>query len=70
MIFGKDTAKYCAFCEHSSDLKTNDEMVCVHKGVVTRTSTCKKFKYDPLKREPMAKPKLKEYSEKTFSLQD
>ena len=70
MIFGKDIAKYCAFCEYSSDLKTNDEMVCIHRGIVDKAFTCKKFKYDPLKREPVSKPKLKEYSDKTFSLQD
>ena len=47
MIFGKDTAKYCMFCEYSSDLKTNDEMVCIYKGIVDKAFSCKKFKYDP-----------------------
>ena len=70
MIFGKDTAKYCMFCEYSSDLKTNDEMVCIYKGIVDKAFSCKMFKYDPLKREPVKKQKTKEYSEKTFSLQD
>lgn len=70
MIFGKDTAKYCAFCEHGRDLHTNDEMSCVYKGVVDKADTCRKFKYDVLKRDPVKSMPDISFDEKEFSLQD
>lgn len=69
MLFRKRIEKSCQYCSHGA--KLNDEQIlCVKKGVVTPTSKCRKFCYDPCKRIP-AKPKatnFSKYDEEDFSL--
>lgn len=47
--------RFCAFCEHASPLIDDTEMLCFHRGVVGKRFTCRKFIYDPLKRQPRRK---------------
>ena len=44
--------RFCRFCQHSSELSDGDTMLCGKKGIVSADFICKKFVYDPLKREP------------------
>ena len=44
--------RFCKFCQHSSELSDEDTMLCGKKGIVSADFICKKFVYDPLKREP------------------
>jgi len=44
--------RFCKFCQHSSELSDEDTMLCSKKGIVSAGFVCKKFTYDPLKREP------------------
>ncbi len=44
--------RMCKYCEHSVDFVDKDKMICSLKGVVSVDYLCKKFTYDPLKREP------------------
>lgn len=46
--------RFCKFCEHASALTDPQVMLCRHKGVVSAAHVCRKFLYDPLKREPFA----------------
>ena len=46
--------RFCKFCERASALTDPDVMLCRHKGVVSAAHVCRKFLYDPLKREPSA----------------
>lgn len=48
----EEIEKFCKYCEYASSLATEDEMVCKKKGVVSAGYICRKFIYDPLKREP------------------
>lgn len=51
MLFDKNVERICAFCQHSCDF--NDQHVlCCKKGPVAPTDTCKRFRYDPLRRRP------------------
>ena len=52
--------KFCAFCEHASELITESEFLCAYKGVVGARFSCRKFMYDPLKRKPKRKSGSKE----------
>ena len=52
-IFNKNTEPQCAFCEHGSPVGDGETVLCRKMGAVMQSfSKCKKFKYDPLKREP------------------
>lgn len=57
--------EYCFFGRLSPDLQS---ILCSKKGVTSLSSSCRHFKYDPLKRQPKRQPKLKEYSKEDFEL--
>lgn len=44
--------RYCRFCQHASGLSDEDHMLCGIRGIVSCGFVCRKFIYDPLKREP------------------
>jgi len=51
MLFDKNiepSCSYCCFGERIGD----DEVACSRHGIVTPDNRCRKFRYDPLKREP------------------
>lgn len=51
MLFGKNIEHCCSWCE--SGVKISDtEVACLKRGIVSAGGACRKFKYDPLKRDP------------------
>ncbi len=48
----EDIERICKYCESASSLYSTDEMICKKKGIVPADSRCRKFSYDPLKRDP------------------
>lgn len=58
MLFKKDMEPCCSWCE--CGVKISDtEVACLKRGIVSAAGSCKKFKYDPLKREPPVSVPLK-----------
>ena len=51
MLFRKNIEKSCAYCVHSAKI-SDDEVLCIKKGVVELTNKCRSFSYDPCKRTP------------------
>ena len=51
MLFQKDIEPRCAYCQRGAQLE-DDKILCVKKGVVSPGGSCRRFKYDPLKRVP------------------
>lgn len=49
-----DITEVCAVCEFATPLR-GDDMLCQKHGVVACDHTCKKFRYDLLKRNPVRK---------------
>ncbi len=69
MLFRKKIQRSCAYCAHGTALE-GDEYLCAKKGTVTDRPKCRKFAYDPCKRNPL-KPKAPDfghYSQEDFSL--
>ena len=50
--------RMCKYCELAASLKDPDEMLCQKRGVVNAGYCCRLFRYDPLKRDPGALPKI------------
>ncbi len=52
----------CAYCEMATPLPTKNgdenDMLCEKYGVVRADYSCRKFRYDLLKRAPREKPRL------------
>lgn len=51
MLFDKHIEPRCAYCQRATPLY-EDQMLCVKKGIVARGGSCRRFRYDPLKRTP------------------
>ena len=69
VIFKKDIEPRCAYCAHGNSLG-EDQIICVKKGVVSPAGSCRRFKYDPLKRVP-PKPlvvSFDKFSDEDFSI--
>lgn len=70
MIYRECENQKCFFCAYSAPLAATNDMVCSKMGIVDESSLCKKFKYDPQKKIPRRKPRLKadKFSPESFEL--
>ncbi len=50
--------KLCKYCEMASALNDPDTMLCHKRGIVNAGYVCRLFRYDVLKRDPGALPRL------------
>ena len=50
-LFDKKIDPRCGYCQWGSPLDEG-KMMCVKKGIVACTGSCRRFHYDPLKRTP------------------
>lgn len=69
MLFRKRIEKSCAYCAYSTKL-SDEQGLCIKRGVVNLCGKCRKFSYDPCKRIP-PKPKavdFTKYDQEDFSL--
>ncbi len=68
-IFKKDIEPQCALCEYGSVTQSGDSVVCRKVGGIMQPySKCKKFRYDPLKREPKILSFNNDFSKEDFEL--
>ena len=51
MLFDKNIEPHCIYCQHATPLR-EEQMMCVKKGIVACGGSCRRFRYDPLKRTP------------------
>lgn len=64
-IFGNNIVPSCIYCEHSKT--EGDSQFCtVNKQL--QNGKCKKFKYNPIMREPKGMAPLKEFDREEFTL--
>lgn len=59
-LFRADIPAKCTYCSHSHPL-TPQQVVCQRKGIMSAGSSCKNFRYDPLRRIP-PRPKKADFS--------
>ncbi len=61
-LFGANIEPNCEYCKYN--MGQREKIVCLNYA----GGVCKKYSYEPTKRQPMPKPVLKEYSEEEFTL--
>ena len=68
-LFQKHIEPRCAYCTRCRPLN-EEQVVCEKKGVMSAASSCRSFRYDPLKRVPPRPAALDtgRLSEEDFSL--
>ena len=67
-LYGNKIEPRCLYCEHGTTLKNSGHISCRYYGVVTDGYTCRKFKYDPLKRIPSKPVTLPKFEKEDFSI--
>ena len=69
MLFRKKMPRSCSTCQHSATFSDN-QYICIKRGVVNDTFSCRKYRYDPCKRIPPAvkAPDFSKYKDEDFIL--
>lgn len=69
MLFRKNIDKACSYCARCGKID-NEMYLCKKKGIVSACHSCRKFKYDPLKRVPVrrAPEDFEQYDDIDYSL--
>lgn len=67
-ILGENIDPKCAYCKFGMLSSDGSHVLCEKKGILDVDFSCKKYAYDPLKREPR-KPSLNlDFSQSDFEL--
>lgn len=69
MLFEKKIEPRCVYCKRGVNLD-EDRVLCIKRGIMSPAGSCRRFKYEPLKRTP-PKPvsaKFSHLSEDDFKL--
>lgn len=67
--FKKDAEAACKYCEHGVQVPDGTAVLCEKiGGVMQPYSKCRRFKYDPLKREPKVITLNRDFKKEDFSL--
>lgn len=67
-LFGNKIKPACAYCAEGALQAEGGGVLCSRSGIVPPEHSCKKFKYDPLKRIPPRPLPLGSYDESDFAL--
>ena len=67
-MFDKNVIKKCEYCLFGTAIGDDGEIICKKRGVVYKDDLCRKYKYDPLKREPKKQTLSDNYSPEDFKL--
>ncbi len=67
-LFGKHIDPACCYCEHSTPTQNAALLRCRFQGNVDAAASCRRFRYDPLRRVPTRQVVLPHYDEEEFKL--
>ena len=67
-VFSKELQHRCEYCVHGIASDFSDEILCLKKGITHASDSCRKYKYDPLKRQPKRQIVENSFSAKDFSI--
>lgn len=67
-IIGEKIEPKCKYCLHGKPTPDKKNILCTYCGLPDTEDSCKKFKYDPLKREPHHSAQLAEFTADDFKL--
>ncbi len=66
--FNKELSHYCEYCAYGKSSEFSNEVLCPKKGITHLKDSCRKYKYDPLKRIPKTVKLDKDYTKEDFSI--
>ena len=66
--FNKKLPRHCEYCVYGNLSEFSNEVLCKKKGITTAFDSCRHYKYDPLKREPIKAKVADNYKSEDFLL--
>ena len=67
-LYGANIVPMCAYCAKGEMSTDKKNVLCTKKGIVDASYSCRRFKYDPLKRQPQRPRTISKFDEVDFSL--
>ena len=67
-LFGNFVEPACRYCHNARESGDGTLILCQHRGVVAPYDSCRKYRYDPLRRVPSRQPVLPQYDQSDFEL--
>ena len=67
-LFGNHIEPACGYCRNGRPTADGRMILCPHAGVTTLYHACRKYRYDPLRRQPARQLELPEYDKADFEL--
>lgn len=67
-LFATNEYRFCSSCLHGHNSNFGDKILCKNMGITDPLFTCKKYKYNPLKRIPFRAPVLPEFDKDEFKI--
>ena len=67
-VLNKETAPACGICSHGILSPDGESVLCVKTGIRQLDSSCRSFKYDPLKRVPPRRKGMGNFTKEDFEL--
>lgn len=64
----KELPPSCSYCIFGRPSPDGESILCIKRGVMLLTSSCRKFKYNPLKRKPQRAQSLPKMEQKDFEI--
>ena len=67
-LLGENITPKCQYCLFGVPAPDGNAVLCTKTGVSDKDASCKKYRYDPLKRVPRAAPEMLSFTADDFSL--
>ncbi|MEG1687389.1 MAG: hypothetical protein RR022_05885 [Angelakisella sp.] len=67
-LFGNYIEPACGYCRLGTPTNDGGKILCPNAGVLPPHYSCKKFRYDPLRRIPSRQPELSKFEKADFEL--
>ncbi|MGN0172822.1 MAG: hypothetical protein ACI39F_00125 [Acutalibacteraceae bacterium] len=68
-LYGKGILPSCSYCSKGKETADKVNILCPKKGIVNADFSCRRFKYDPLRRVPKIPPELEKFTAADFSIE-
>ncbi|HAG56466.1 MAG TPA: hypothetical protein DEP43_05520 [Ruminococcaceae bacterium] len=66
-LFDPNIVPACSYCVYGTAASDGKTILCPKKGIMTGDCSCRRFQYDPLKRQPK-KPIRQIFQKEDFSI--
>ncbi len=68
-FFNSSLPHHCEYCTEARPISGGQEYFCMKNGIVDPFDSCKKYRYDPLKRRPENRSFGQDYNPDDLKLQ-